>query len=346
MLILRPTIPKAEQEKNMEQSITNSSQNTHQAKRAVPHLSFKSFTNGSTAQRNQFIDDIITGLKDYGFIVLFDHPVKQSSVDAAYKLVHQFFELPEALKLQYGGIEGGQRGYTPFGKEKAKDSVHPDLKEFWHVGRTLSDSSPYKGVYPENVWPEHEVPGFTEAFSTLYQSMDDTASVLLDAIGEGLGLEQAFFREMIRDGNSILRTIHYPPTDGLDTVNAIRAGAHEDINLITLLVGATDSGLQLLDRDGSWLDVHSEPGELVVDSGDMMARLTGGVLPATTHRVINPNLSTSRRYSMPYFVHPHANAMLRCIPSCRESGTPEPDIKAGDFLRQRLIEIGLIPSDK
>ena len=316
------------------------------ASREVPHLSFKSYTDGTAVQRQQFVDELMTGLKDYGFIVLREHPVEQARVDRAYKLVHQFFELPEDEKAKYGGIEGGQRGYTPFGKEKAKDSEHPDLKEFWHVGRTLSSDSPYKGVYPDNVWPETEVPGFTEAFSSLYTLMDNTAQVLLEAIGDGLGLEKNFFREMIHDGNSILRTIHYPPTDGLDTVQSIRAGAHEDINLITLLVGATDSGLQLLDRDGSWLDVQSGPGELVVDSGDMMARLTGGVLPATTHRVINPDLSTSRRYSMPYFVHPHANAMLSCIPSCREQGTPEPDITAGDFLRQRLVEIGLIPADK
>jgi isopenicillin N synthase-like dioxygenase len=331
---------------NSVSTMTQSTATDTKASRQVPHLSFQSYTDGTTDEKQAFVNSLIAGLKDYGFIVLSDHPVYQTYVDEAYKLVHQFFELPEATKLAYGGIEGGQRGYTPFGKEKAKDSKHPDLKEFWHVGRTLSAESPYQGVYPDNVWPEKEVPGFTQAFSKLYNLMDNTAQVLLDAIGEGLGLEQSFFRDMTHDGNSILRTIHYPPTDGLDTVQSIRAGAHEDINLITLLVGATDSGLQLLDRDGSWLDVHSEPGELVVDSGDMMARLTGGVLPATTHRVINPDLSTSRRYSMPYFVHPHANAMLSCLASCREQGNPEPDITAGDFLRQRLIEIGLIPADK
>ena len=209
------------------------------------------------------------------------------------------------------------------------------------MGRELAATSQYKGVYPENIWPS-EITEFKNAFQELYSAMDATSVILLEAIGKGLDLPENFFKEMVNDGNSILRTIWYPPTDGEDTKNSIRAAAHEDINLITMLVGATASGLQLLDRDGTWLDVNSKPGQIVVDSGDMMSRLTNDVLPATTHRVINPDDGGSERYSMPFFVHPHSKANLSCIPSCVGNGAKYEDITAGDFLNQRLREIGLI----
>ena len=172
--------------------------------------------------------------------------------------------------------------------------------------------------------------------------MDATAVVLLEAMGKALDVPADYFKNMIADGNSILRTIHYPPTKGQDTHNSIRAAAHEDINLITMLVGATASGLQLLDRDGTWLDVNSKPGQIVVDTGDMMSRITNDVLPATTHRVINPETDSEARYSMPYFVHPHSQAMLSCLKSCEGTGRKYEDITAGDFLIQRLKEIGLL----
>lgn len=311
--------------------------------RKVPELSLLSYVNGSANDKNKFVDDIFRGLKDYGFIILKDHTVEQKKIDRAYDLVKEFFDLPLETKLKYKGNNGGQRGYTPFKTEHAKDNKNPDLKEFWHVGRELAANSVYKGVYPENVWPT-EVAELKKTFIELYEAMDTTSVTLLEAIGKGLDVPNDYFSKMIHDGNSIVRMIHYPPTKGEDTKNSIRAAAHEDINLITMLVGATDSGLQLLERDGTWLDVESRPGEIVVDTGDMMSRITNNVLPSTTHRVINPSDDGSARFSMPFFVHPHSNALLRCIPSCENAGgrTPQPEITAGDFLTQRLREIGLI----
>ncbi|GAB4015350.1 MAG: isopenicillin N synthase family oxygenase [Bdellovibrio sp.] len=308
--------------------------------RKVPELSLLSYVNGSTQDQVKFVDGIFSGLKEYGFIILTDHTIDQKKVDDAYDYVKQFFSLPLATKQKYQLKNGGQRGYTPFGVEHAKNNPNPDLKEFWHVGRDLAATSQYFNVYPENVWPS-EVAEFKNAFQTLYTAMDQTSVTLLEAIGRGLDVPQNFFKEMVNDGNSILRVIHYPPTKGQDTKNSVRSAAHEDINLITMLVGATASGLQLLDRDGTWLDVNSKPGQIVVDTGDMMARLTNGVLPATTHRVINPDDDESARYSMPFFVHPHSKASLKCLPSCVGNGVKEPEITAGEFLNQRLKEIGL-----
>jgi isopenicillin N synthase-like dioxygenase len=309
--------------------------------RRVPELSLLSYVNGTTTDRARFVDGLFRGLKDYGFIVLTDHTVDQSRVDRAYEVVHEFFSLPTDVKKKYAGVNGGQRGYTPFKTEHAKDNKNPDLKEFWHIGRELAATSPYKGVYPENIWPT-EVREFKNVFLELYSSMDATSRLLLEAIGVGLDVRPGFFDEMIHDGNSILRTIHYPPINPDDVVSSVRAAAHEDINLITLLVGATDSGLELLDRDGSWLPVQSSPGQIIVDTGDMMSRLTNDVLPATTHRVVNPEDLSTTRYSMPFFVHPHSNASLECLPSCIGSGAKHPPITAGDFLMQRLREIGLM----
>lgn len=308
--------------------------------RKVPELSLLSYVNGTSADQIKFVDDIFRGLKDYGFIILKDHTIEQKKIDRAYELVQEFFHLPLETKMKYKMDNGGQRGYTPFKTEHAKDNKNPDLKEFWHVGRELAASSQYKGIYPENIWPS-EVPEFEKTFKELYQAMDMTSVILLEAIGRALDVPNTYFKEMVADGNSIIRTIHYPPTKGEDTKNSIRSAAHEDINLITMLVGATDSGLQLLERDGTWLDVNSKPGEIVVDTGDMMSRLTNDVLPSTTHRVINPTNDASARFSMPFFVHPHSKAMLSCLPSCVGAGAKYADITAGDFLTQRLKEIGL-----
>jgi isopenicillin N synthase-like dioxygenase len=257
-------------------------------KRKVPELSLLSYVNGTSAEQIKFVDDLFLGLKDYGFIILKDHTIDQSKIDRAYELVKEFFDLPLETKCKYKMDNGGQRGYTPFKTEHAKDNKNPDLKEFWHVGRELLSTSQYRGIYPENAWPS-EIAEFKKTFTELYEAMDITSLHLLEAIGKALDLPASYFNEMIADGNSIIRTIHYPPTKGEDTKNSIRAAAHEDINLITMLVGATDSGLQLLERDGTWLDVFSRPGEIVVDTGDMMSRITNNVLPSTTHRVINPN---------------------------------------------------------
>lgn len=308
----------------------------------ILELSLLDFVNGPEEKKQQFVDDLMRGLKEYGFIILKDHTIDNEKVQKSYDLVHEFFHLPEEIKLKYFLEEaGGQRGYTPFKKEIAKGASHPDLKEFWHVGRELPEGSKYRELYGENVWPE-EIPAFKKELSELFLSMDATANIFLEAIGKGLNLPEGFFRELTRDGNSILRTIHYPATKGMDTQNHVRAGAHEDINLITLLVGSTASGLELLDHDGKWLPVKTEPHQIIVDTGDMMARLTNKVLPATTHRVVNPDNDTSERYSMPFFVHPHAEASLKCIPSCLGDGEKFPEITAGEFLKERLEEIGLL----
>ena len=311
--------------------------------RKVPELSLLSYVNGGQSDQVKFVDDLFSGLKDYGFIVLTDHTVDQKKVDLAYDITHEFFSLSDEQKKAYHDPRGGgQRGYIPYKTEHAKDQKNADLKEFWHVGRDLDPSSPYYNVYPKNVWPK-EVKEFQNIMSDLYRSMDASSAVLLEAIGKGLDLPETYFKEMITDGNSILRVIHYPPTTGEDVSSHIRAAAHEDINLITLLVGATSSGLELLDRDGKWLPVESTPGQIVVDTGDMMARLTNNVLPATTHRVVNPDAGkeSEARFSMPFFVHPHSNASLKVIPSCLGDGEKWPEITAGDFLIQRLKEIGL-----
>lgn len=312
--------------------------------RKVPHLSLYDYIHGKdSAIKKKFVDELLFGLKEYGFIVLKDHNVGQDLLDRAYQLCQEYFKLPLEKKLKYVGKNSGQRGHTPFRVEHAKDNKNPDLKEFWHVGRELAFGSPYAGIYPDNVWPK-EISEFKKVFLDLYSALDQTANILLSAIGKGLGVQDHYFAEMIADGNSILRLIHYPPTEGEDVKNSIRSAAHEDINLITLLVGATDSGLELLDRDGKWLPIQSAPGEIVVDTGDMMARITNGMLPATTHRVVNPDDGKKVRYSMPFFVHPHSNALLSCLPSCQNYNgkKPEPDILSGVFLEQRLREIGLL----
>ena len=311
--------------------------------RRVPTLRLMEFINGDEKGQQEFVDGIMTGLKEYGFIILEDHPVGQDKVNKFYEYVNEFFNLPIEVKNKYCKEElKKQRGYIPFGLEQAVGFKHPDLKEFWHTGRELTEGHKFKETYPDNVWPE-EIPEFKELAIELYTAMDQTAKVLLTAIGRGLGLDDDFFANMIKDGNSIHRLIHYPKVKGLDTKNAVRAAAHGDINLITLLVGATNSGLQLLDRDDTWLDVDSKPGQIVVDTGDMMSRLTNDVLPSTIHRVINPDDSDSVRFSMPFFVHPHPEARLDCLPSCvGEEGPKYSPITSQEFLEQRLKDIGLM----
>lgn len=321
---------------------TNGQDLWENAVRMVPEISLLSYVNGSEADKVKFVDDLFGGLKEYGFIILKDHTVDQKKVDKAYDLVHEFFHLPLETKMKYyNQTGGGQRGYTPFKVEHAKDNPNPDLKEFWHVGRELTQESPYFGVYAPNMWPT-EVAEFKNVLLDLWNTMDAASVLLLEAIGKGLDAPEGYFKSLVKDGNSILRTIHYPATKGEDTANSIRAAAHEDINLITMLVGATESGLELLDKDGTWLPVKSKPGQIVVDTGDMMKRLSNEVLGATTHRVVNPDNDGTARFSMPFFVHPHANASLKVLPSCVGEGEKWPDITANEFLNQRLREIGLM----
>lgn len=308
----------------------------------VPELSLAAYTQGNDKEKKQFIDDLYQGLVDYGFITLVDHPVSEDLLNKAYALSEEFFNLPVETKKKYALTDNGfQRGYTPFGTEHAKDSSVADLKEFWHVGRNLSESHRFYKQYPKNVWPP-EVKEFDQVFSKIYTELENCADIILEALTLPLELEKTYFKEMTRDGNSILRLLHYPPLPADRDPRSVRAAAHEDINLITILVSASASGLELMDRKGNWLPVESKPNALIVDSGDMLSRITNDVIPSTTHRVVNPKDATTSRYSMPFFMHPHPEAMLSCLPSCKGNGAKYPDILAEDFLKQRLREIGLI----
>ncbi len=311
------------------------------ANRKVPELSLNSYLEGSTTDQQRFIDDFFVGLKDYGFIVLKDHPVPTPLLEGSYALLEELFALPADAKMAYATVAGGQRGYTPFGKEHAKDAQVSDLKEFWHVGRELPGGHRYADRYPKNVWPA-EVPGFEPAFKRMYDALDSVGHALLEALTLPLDVPRDFFASLADSGNSILRLLHYPPIPEGTDPRCVRAAAHEDINLITILVSATASGLELKDRDGAWLPIESDPNSLIVDAGDMLQRLTNHVIPSTTHRVVNPENAATSRYSMPYFMHPNPDALLTCLPSCAGDGAKYPPITSEEFLLQRLREIGLI----
>ena len=269
--------------------------------------------------REYFSREVFEGLKDCGFVVLRDHGISAALLQQAYELMQQFFALPLETKLKYDSGLGGARGFTAFGRENAAGNPVADLKEFWHIGQELDAASPYREIYPENIWPQ-EIPGFRECFWTLYTQLETTGKQVLGAVGDAMGLAPDFFANMVKDGNSVYRLLHYPAVKGMDTGRAMRAAPHADINLLTLLVGATDSGLELLDRNGEWMPVESEPDDIVLDTGDMMSRLTNDVLPATLHRVVNPRRSDVSRYSMPFFLHPHSRASLDCLPQCVGEG--------------------------
>ena len=255
-------------------------------------------------------------------------------------MAEKLFALPDEQKLKYEA-GNGQRGYIAFGKESAKGCSQPDLKEYWHVGPELTPADYYYNKYPKNLWPEQELPEFREFFLGLHHQLNHCALQLLAALELAINLPAGFFAKLIHQGNSVQRLIHYPALRGDEPREALRAAPHADINLMTLLVGATDAGLQILDRDGQWLAVENQLHDLVVDTGDMMARITNNTLPATVHRVVNPEDRSKARYSIPFFVHPHNEAVLSGLPQFikREEPVSEP-ITAGDFLQQRLRENG------
>ncbi|MEM9899163.1 MAG: 2-oxoglutarate and iron-dependent oxygenase domain-containing protein, partial [Pseudomonadota bacterium] len=254
----------------------------------VPELSLASFTDGSAAERSRFEADLMEGLTYFGFVVLKDHGISKTLLSSAYDASRTFFDLPDDQKLKYMIGTDGQRGYTPFGREHAKDAVAPDLKEFWHVGREFPPDDRLASVYPPNVWPDTP-PDFRAAFLALYAALEEAGLLMLDALAPSLDVSSAYFREMAGQGNSILRLLHYPPISDKADPKSVRAAAHEDINLITILVAANGAGLELLDRNGKWLPVETDPDNLIVDAGDMLARITNGLIPATTHRVVNPD---------------------------------------------------------
>jgi isopenicillin N synthase-like dioxygenase len=281
----------------------------------------------------------------YGFAVVADHDLPSDLVDGSTARAKAFFALPEEIKRRYhiaGG--GGQRGYTPFGVEAAKGANERDLKEFWHVGRDLPTDHPYRTSMPDNVWPE-EVEGFQAYVSSLYAGLDEMGRRILRAIARYLKLDDAFFDGPVRLGNSILRLLHSPPVAA--DAPGVRAGAHEDINVITLLLGAEEAGLEVLDRDGRWLPINAPPGAVVCNIGDMLQRLTNHALPSTTHRVVNPppERRSVSRYSTPFFLHFEPDYRIETLPGCVDAGRPNryPEaITADAFLRQRLREIKLL----
>ncbi|MBY0565441.1 MAG: isopenicillin N synthase family oxygenase [Hyphomonadaceae bacterium] len=305
--------------------------------RKVPELSLRQFTHGDPSARAAFSQALSAGLRDYGFVVLVDHNVPVSLLDDAYAHAVEVFGLPEAEKRDY---VGGLRGYTPFGTEHAKNNPTPDLKEFWQIGHEPEPGAPPNPFSAPNVWPTRPA-GFRSVFERLFVALNDTGCVLLEALAPTLGLAPDYFEPLVRRGDSVLRVLHYPPIGKGADPGAVRSAAHEDINLITILVAARGAGLELLDRDGAWLPIVTEANALVVDSGDMMARLTNNVIPATTHRVVNSADSHLSRYSMPFFMHPTADTSLAALPSCIGDGALYPPITAGAFLAERLKEIGL-----
>ena len=281
----------------------------------------------------------------FGFAMVSNHGVPEDVVERAWAMTKAFFDLPEETKRQYfveGG--GGARGYTPFKTEIAKGATHVDLKEFWHVGRELANGHKFEKFMSPNVWPD-QPEGFRETFVALFSALDAAGLRLLSAIARHLKLDPNWFEHAVEDGNSVLRLLHYPPVPA--DAPEVRAGAHEDINLITLLLGAEEAGLELLEKNGSWLPVKPPAGAMVVNVGDMLQRLTNHVLPSTTHRVVNPAPERRgfSRYSMPYFLHPAPDFMIETLPGTisadRPNRYPEP-ISSHDYLHERLVEIGLV----
>ncbi|TPG39631.1 isopenicillin N synthase family oxygenase [Sphingomonas koreensis] len=281
----------------------------------------------------------------FGFAIVADHGIDHALIERAWKLTEELYKLPDAEKRGYhtpGG--GGARGYTPFKTEIAKGASVVDLKEFWHVGRELPEGHKYSDRMAPNVWPDRPE-GFRETFIDLFSAFDTAGDKLLSAIARHLGLAPDWFDHAVKDGNSVLRLLHYPPIPA--DAEGVRAGAHEDINLITLLLGAEEAGLELREKDGRWLAIKPPEGALVVNVGDMLQRLTNNVLPSTTHRVVNPppERRGHSRYSMPFFLHPAPDFLIETLPGCITAENPNhypTPITAHDYLHERLVEIGLV----
>lgn len=294
-----------------------------------------------------FAQAIGDSFQTFGFAVVADHGIDPALIAKTWELTRAFFALPVETKLKYvlPGM-GGARGYTPFGIEIAKDADKHDLKEFWHVGRDLPPGHRFRDHMPDNIWPE-EIPEFRETLQAIFAAFDTAGNKLLSAIARYLGLGPDWFEPAVENGNSVMRLLHYPPIP-VDA-DGIRAGAHEDINLITLLLGAEEAGLQLLTKSGEWLPIFPPEGAMVINVGDMLQRLTNNRLPSTTHRVINPPPERRHipRYSMPFFLHLASDFEIRTLPGCIDAAHPDlypVPITADEYLQERLVEIGLKPA--
>jgi isopenicillin N synthase-like dioxygenase len=313
----------------------------------IPSLDLANFLSGDSTRKAQFVQDLGAAFNKIGFVAIKNHGLSDELVAQLYDIYKEFFRLPDEVKYQYeiGGI-AGQRGYTGKGKEHAKGRSTGDLKEFYHVGQNVTDNDPIRQEYPDNVFAA-ELPDMQVVSLEAYQTLETAGKNILRAIALYLGLDENYFDAKVHNGNSILRAIHYYPIENPDEVpaDAVRAAEHGDINLITLLMGASAEGLQILRKDGVWIPVTALPEQIVVNVGDMLERLTNNKLKSTIHRVVNPPREKmgNSRYSIPFFMHPRSEMDLTCLPACIDAEHPKqyPDITAGDFLNQRLAEIGL-----
>ena len=310
----------------------------------IPSVDLADFTEGNKETKAAFVKELGQAYEEIGFVAVKNHGLSDALCAELYAQVKGFFTLSKEEKEAYE-IEGlaGQRGYVSFGKEHAKNKNEGDLKEFWHFGQTVEDDDPIKEEYPDNV-QVNELPKFNAVGREVYQKLEATGREMLRAIALHLNLDENYFDAKIHNGNSILRPIHYPPITH-EPKDAVRAAEHEDINLITLLMGASADGLQVLNKSGEWISVTALPDQIVVNVGDMLQRLTNNKLKSTTHRVVNPPREKwgTSRYSIPFFLHPRSEVSLNCLPSCISDSNPKnfSDITAGEYLEQRIIELGL-----
>jgi len=309
----------------------------------VPTLDIRRFE----SDKSTFVAELGAAYREFGFCCISGHGIASDLIVNAYRVFQQFFALPEAIKMKYHlPGTGGARGYTGFGIETAKDSLYPDLKEFWHIGREIPRDSKYAEIMAPNLWPESEVHDFKEYGYGLYEALDQLGTRVLRALALHIDLPENYFDDKTNFGNSILRPIHYPPITNENVPN-VRAGAHEDINFITLLVGASAAGLEVYTREQMWLPITTQGDAIVVNIGDMLQRLSNHVYPSTTHRVVNPQGEDGRkpRYSVPFFLHPNPDFLIETLPQCVSADNPDrypQPVLAHDYLMERLREIRLV----
>lgn len=310
----------------------------------IPAVDLADFLSGDPQRKASFVEALGKAYEDIGFVAVRNHLIDADLQESLYAAVKQFFALPTETKLSYEKPElAGQRGYVSFGREHAKDSDAADLKEFWHFGQEVPADDPIGKLYPDNI-EVAELPDFHSTGMKAYRRFEDTGRAMLQAIALYLDLDENFFDDKIQGGNSILRPIHYPPITQ-EPDSAVRAGQHEDINLITLLIGASADGLQVLNKQNEWVSITAVADHIVVNVGDMLQRLTNNKLRSTTHRVVNPPRDKwhTPRYSIPFFLHPRSEMRLDCLPNCIADGEQAayPPASAGEYLDERLREIGL-----
>ncbi len=317
---------------------------TDMKRTSIPVVDLDRFRSSDSKVKESFIKEIGAAYSDIGFVAIENHGIDKVLIKKLYEEIEKFFNLDVSVKERYENVHGGQRGFTSFGKEHAKDSNKGDLKEFWHFGQILEENDPLQNEYPDNVFVD-ELPDFNKYGLQAYTVFEETGKLILQSLALYLGIDEFYFDSWVDRGNSILRPIYYPPISEAPD-GAVRAGAHEDINLITLLVGASAEGLEVQDRDGNWIAAKAKEDQIVVNVGDMLQRLSNNCLKSTTHRVINPPKEKwgTPRFSVPFFLHPQSAMPLNCLSECIDSDHPKAydDISSGQYLIERLKEIGLI----